>query len=83
MQCCRGSHTLEVSAKEDIMLVLTRKLSQSIMVGEIEVTVVEVHDDSIRLGIQAPRGVVVDRKEIWLEKQQSEKQQSEKQRKGA
>ena len=64
------------------MLVLTRKLNQSIMVGEIEVTVVEVHGDSIRLGIQAPHGVVVDRKEIWLEKQQSEKQQSEKQRKG-
>ena len=47
------------------MLVLTRKLSQSIMVGEIEVTVVEVHDDSIRLGIQAPRGAVVDRLEVW------------------
>ena len=52
------------------MLVLTRKLSQSIMIGEIEVTVVEVHGDSIRLGIQAPHGVVVDRKGIWLEKQQ-------------
>ena len=47
------------------MLVLTRKLSQSIMVGEIEVTVVEVHGDSIRLGIAAPRGVVMDRLEVW------------------
>ena len=47
------------------MLVLTRKLSQSIMVGEIEVTVVEVHGDSIRLGIAAPRGVAVDRLEVW------------------
>ena len=47
------------------MLVLTRKLSQSIMVGEIEVTVVEVHGDSICLGIAAPRGVVVDRLEVW------------------
>ena len=44
---------------------LTRKLSQSIMVGEIEVTVVEVHGDSIRLGIAAPRGVVMDRLEVW------------------
>ncbi len=61
------------------MLVLTRKLNQFIMVGEIEVTVVEVHGDSIRLGIAAPRGVVVDRKEIWLEKQQSEEQRGEKQ----
>ena len=52
------------------MLVLTRKLNQSIMIGEIEVTRVEVHGDSVRLGIAAPRGVVVDRKEIWLEKQQ-------------
>jgi len=52
------------------MLVLTRKLSQSIMVGEIEVTVVEVHGDSIRLGIQAPRDVAVHRKEVYLQVQQ-------------
>ena len=47
------------------MLVLTRKVNQSIMIGEIDVTVVEVHGDSIRLGIAAPRGVVVDRLEVW------------------
>jgi len=60
------------------MLVLTRKLNQSIMIGEIEVTRVEVHGDSVRLGIQAPRGVVVDRKDIGLEKQQG-KQNAEAQ----
>ena len=52
------------------MLVLTRKVNQSIMVGEIEVTVVEVHGDSIRLGIQAPRDVAVHRKEVYLQVQQ-------------
>jgi len=48
------------------------------MVADIEITLVEVRGDQVRIGVQAPRGVVVDRKEIWLEKQQSEKQQREK-----
>ena len=74
----QGSKQTSRAREGFTMLVLTRKLSQSIMVGEIEVTVVEVHGDSIRLGIAAPRGVVVDRKEIWLEKQQG-KQNAEAQ----
>ena len=49
------------------------------MVADIEITLVEVRGDQVRIGVQAPRGVVVDRKEIWLEKQQSEEQQNEKQ----
>ena len=40
------------------------------MVADIEITLVEVRGDQVRIGVQAPRGVVVDRKEIWLEKQQ-------------
>ena len=49
------------------MLVLTRKTNQSIMIGdEIEVSVLAVSRDKIRLGITAPRDVPVFRKEVWL-----------------
>ena len=48
------------------MLVLTRKPDQSIMVGDdIEITVLEVRGDQIRLGIRAPHNVAVHRKEVF------------------
>ena len=48
------------------MLVLTRKTNQSIMIGdEIEVSVLAVSRDKIRLGITAPREVPVYRKEVY------------------
>ncbi len=50
------------------MLVLTRKANQSIMIGdEIEVSVLSVLGEKVRLGIQAPRVVPVFRKEVFLE----------------
>ena len=49
------------------MLVLTRKTNQSIMIGdEIEVSVLAVSRDKIRLGITAPREVPVFRKEVYV-----------------
>ena len=49
------------------MLVLTRKTNQSIMIGdEIEITVLAVSRDKIRLGITAPRDIPVFRKEVYL-----------------
>jgi carbon storage regulator len=49
------------------MLVLTRKTNQSIMIGDdIEVSVLAVSRDKIRLGITAPRSVPVFRKEVYL-----------------
>jgi carbon storage regulator len=49
------------------MLVLTRKTNQSIMIGdEIEVSVLAVSRDKIRLGITAPRDIPVFRKEVYL-----------------
>ena len=49
------------------MLVLTRKTNQSIMIGDdIEVTVLAVARDKIRLGITAPRDVPVFRKEVYV-----------------
>jgi carbon storage regulator len=48
------------------MLVLTRKVSQSIIIGDgIEVVVLEVRGEQVRLGIKAPKNVTVHRKEIY------------------
>ncbi|MDP2872544.1 MAG: carbon storage regulator CsrA [Bacillota bacterium] len=50
------------------MLVLTRKRNQSIIIGdEVEVTVLEVRGDQVRLGINAPRRVSVHRREVYDE----------------
>jgi carbon storage regulator len=49
------------------MLVLTRKTNQSIMIGdEIELMVLSVSGDKVRIGITAPREVPVFRKEVYL-----------------
>ncbi len=53
------------------MLVLTRRTNQSIKIGDdIEITVIEVRGDQVRLGITAPRDIAVHRKEIYLQIQQ-------------
>jgi carbon storage regulator len=50
------------------MLVLTRKGNQSIMIGDdIEVTVLAIMGEKVRIGIDAPRSVPVFRKEVYLE----------------
>jgi carbon storage regulator len=50
------------------VLVLTRKSNQSIMIGdEIEVSVLSVIGEKVRIGIQAPRSVPVYRREVYLE----------------
>jgi carbon storage regulator len=49
------------------VLVLTRKINQSIMIGdEVEVSVLAVSGDKVRIGISAPRDVPVFRKEVYL-----------------
>jgi carbon storage regulator len=53
------------------MLVLTRKSNQSIMIGdEVEVSVLAIMGEKVRIGIDAPRKVPVFRKEVYLEIQQ-------------
>lgn len=50
------------------MLVLTRKANQAIVIGDdVEVCVLAVVGDKVRIGIDAPRSVPVYRKEVWLE----------------
>jgi carbon storage regulator len=56
-----------------VMLVLTRKTNQSIMIGDaVEVSVLAVSRDKIRLGITAPRDVPVFRKEVYLSIQEEQ-----------
>ncbi len=48
------------------MLVLSRQRDETIMIGdEIEITVVDIRGDKVRLGISAPRSVQVHRKEVY------------------
>jgi carbon storage regulator len=55
------------------MLVLTRKSNQSIMIGdEIEVSVLAIMGEKVRIGIEAPRSIPVFRKEVYLEIRQGE-----------
>ena len=49
------------------MLVLSRQKDESIMIGEdVEIVIVDVRGDKVRLGINAPRNIAVHRKEIFL-----------------
>ena len=48
------------------MLVLSRKRDETIMIGdEIEITVVDIRGDKVRLGITAPTRIAVHRKEVY------------------
>lgn len=54
------------------MLVLSRRVGESIMIGpDIVVTVLEVRPDLVRIGINAPRDVEVHREEVFIEVQQA------------
>jgi carbon storage regulator len=61
------------------MLVLSRQKDESIMIGdEVEVTIVDVRGDKVRLGITAPKHIPVHRKEVY-EAIQREKKEAQKQ----
>ncbi len=50
------------------MLVLARKVNQSVMIGdEIKITIIEVSQGKVKLGISAPGHVSVHREEVWTE----------------
>jgi carbon storage regulator len=53
--------------RSETMLVLTRKTGEAIQIGEdIEISVVSVKGDQVKLGINAPKNVEIHRKEIYL-----------------
>jgi len=61
------------------MLVLSRQKDESIIIGgNIEITVIDVRGDKVRLGINAPREVPVHRKEIYEAIQREETAKEEK-----
>ncbi len=64
------------------MLVLSRTKDESIIIGDdIEITIVDVRGDKVRLGINAPRSIPVHRKEIYEAIQREKKQRAEEKKK--
>lgn len=54
------------------MLVLTRKTGEAIQIGDhIEITVLSIQGDQIKLGINAPKHVEIHRREVYLSIQES------------
>ncbi|MGG3804437.1 carbon storage regulator CsrA [Metabacillus fastidiosus] len=54
------------------MLVLTRKTNEAIQIGDdIEITVLSISGDQVKLGINAPKNIEIHRKEIYLSIQES------------
>mgnify|MGYP000856167727 FL=1 len=53
------------------MLVLTRKVDQSIMIGDhIRVVIVDIRGDQVKVGIEAPKDISVHRQEVYQEIQE-------------
>ena len=57
------------------MLALSRKANESIMINnDIEVTILEIKGDQVKIGINAPKSVPVYRKELYLQIQEANKE---------
>ncbi|MDI9508276.1 MAG: carbon storage regulator CsrA [Clostridiales bacterium] len=57
------------------MLALSRKVNESIIIGnDIEITILEIKGDQIKIGINAPKSVPIYRKELYLQIQESNKE---------
>ena len=70
------------------MLVLSRQKDESIMIGDdVEITIVDVRGDKVRLGITAPKEIPVHRMEVYeaiqREKRETQAQEREKSEKQA
>ena len=60
------------------MLVLSRQKDESIMIGDdVEIIIVDVRGDKVRLGITAPKNITVHRKEIYEAIQREKAQKKE------
>ncbi len=56
------------------MLVLSRKKDQSLMIGnDIELTIIDIQGDQVKIGLKAPKNVLIYRKELYLEIQEENK----------
>jgi carbon storage regulator len=69
--CCQAGdseleNTSRNQSKESVMLVLSRKKNESIVINDsITIVVVEIRGDKVRLGIEAPKEVPVHRREVY------------------
>ena len=64
---------------EITLLVLSRKKNESIIINDnITIVVVEIRGDKVRLGVEAPKNIVVHRNEVYeaIQRQQTSEQQS-------
>jgi carbon storage regulator len=62
------------------MLVLSRQRDESIMIGDnVEIIIVDVRGDKVRLGIAAPKDIPVHRREIYdaIQREKNEKAEAE------
>jgi len=62
------------------MLVLSRQRDESIMIGDdVEITIVDVRGDKVRLGITAPKQIPVHRREIYdaIQREKAQKAEAE------
>lgn len=57
------------------MLALSRKVNESIMIGhDIEITILEIKGEQVKIGINAPKSVPLYRKEIYIQIQEANKE---------
>ncbi len=83
----RNIYDSKTSRQKDLeMLVLSRQRDESIMIGDdVEIIIVDVRGDKVRLGITAPKSIPVHRREIYdaiqREKKEKEEPQKEQQEK--
>ena len=57
------------------MLALSRKKDEAIVInGDIEITVIDIKGDQVKLGISAPKAVPIYRKEVFVQIQTSNKE---------
>ena len=57
------------------MLALSRKINESIMLGnDVEITILDIKGDQVKIGINAPKSVPIYRKEIYKQIQESNKE---------
>jgi carbon storage regulator len=62
------------------MLVLSRRKDESIMIGDdVEITIVDIRGDKVRLGITAPKTISVHRREVYeaIQREKNEEKKNE------